>query len=171
VLPLSGGIYIEVVAALDHPAVDAAPFGRAVRARTEAGGGWFSWVVGVSDLAAMESRFGRKAAVGHRVRPDGFDLRWRQIGINDTASDPQLPWFIHWDIEKRHHPSIPGSPVTLERIDIAGERARIVEFLGDEETRALDGLKITWLPIDQNDGESGIVAAYFTTPHGVVAID
>ena len=39
VLPLAGGVYLEVVGALDHPAADKAPFGQAVKARSEAGGG------------------------------------------------------------------------------------------------------------------------------------
>ena len=34
VLPLTAGTYIEVVAVLDHPASDKAPFGQAVRARS-----------------------------------------------------------------------------------------------------------------------------------------
>src|SRR3954470_17233527 len=60
VLPLSGGIYLEVVEALDHPAVESAPFGQAVKARKLAGGGWFSWVVAVTDMAAIEQRLGRQ---------------------------------------------------------------------------------------------------------------
>ncbi|MGN6162260.1 MAG: VOC family protein, partial [Marmoricola sp.] len=43
VLPLPGGTYLEVVEVLDHPASDKAPFGQAVRARTELGGGWLGW--------------------------------------------------------------------------------------------------------------------------------
>jgi hypothetical protein len=171
VLPLKGNIYLEVVEALDHPAAERAPFGRAVRARTEAGGGWFSWVVGVSDLPAIESRLGRPAAVGHRIRPDGYDLRWRQIGVNDSSADPQLPWFIHWDSDKTEHPAAGESLTALERLDIAGERERVTAFLGEEAAAALDDLKVRWLPTSENDGESGIVAAHFTTPHGVVVID
>ena len=55
VLPLGGGTYVEVVAALDHPAADRQPFGQAVRARAEAGGGWLGWVVAVDDLAPVEA--------------------------------------------------------------------------------------------------------------------
>ena len=40
ILPLNGGVYLEVVEVLDHPASDKAPFGQAVRARSEQGGGW-----------------------------------------------------------------------------------------------------------------------------------
>jgi hypothetical protein len=171
VLPLSGGIYLEVVEALDHPAVEAAPFGRAVKARKLAGGGWFSWVVAVSDLPAIEQRLGRRAAPGHRRRPDGYDLRWKQIGVLDTASDPQLPWFIHWESEKAEHPAAAGGTVNLELLDIAGDRSRVVEFLGDRATKSLDDLKVRWLPVEDNDGESGIVAVHFTTARGVVVVD
>lgn len=171
VLPLNGGVYVEVVEALDHPATETAPFGRAVRARAEAGGGWLGWVVGTSDLAPIEARFGRPAAAGHRIRPDGFDLRWKQIGVNVTAADPQLPYFIHWESDESEHPAAPGGTVNLERLDIAGERAHVVKFLGDEATAALEGLKVKWLPVEDNDGESGVVAAHFTTQRGVVVID
>jgi hypothetical protein len=171
VLPLAGGVYLEVVEALDHPAVESAPFGRAVKARSEAGGGWMSWVVGVTDLAAVEQRLGRPAAAGHRVRPDGYDLRWRQIGINDTANDPQLPWFIHWESDKSEHPASAGGKVRLERLDIAGDRPTVVGFLGEDAARSLDGLKVRWLPAEENDGETGVVAAHFTTPRGVCVID
>ena len=171
VLPLAGGVYLEVVEALDHPAVDAAPFGRAVKARSQAGGGWLSWVVGVTDLPAIEQRLGRPAAYGHRVRPDGYDLRWRQIGINDTANDPQLPWFIHWESEKSEHPASAGGKVRLERLDIAGDRAAVVEYLGEKATHDLDDLHVKWLPPEENDNETGVVAAHFTTPHGVSVID
>ena len=53
VLPLAGGSYVEVVAPLDHPATDSAPFGKAVKARAEDGGGWLGWVVGVDDITAL----------------------------------------------------------------------------------------------------------------------
>jgi hypothetical protein len=171
VLPLAGGIYLEVVEALDHPAVERAPFGRSVKLRSEEGGGWLNWVVGVSDLEAVERRLKRNAAPGHRVRPDGYDLRWRQIGINDTVSDRQLPWFIHWDSEMAEHPAATGGTVNLERLDIAGERAVVVAFLGNNATASLSSLKVSWLDPSDNDGDTGIVAAHFTTPHGVVVID
>ncbi|MDQ1616250.1 MAG: hypothetical protein QOJ60_2189, partial [Actinomycetota bacterium] len=80
VLPLAGGVYLEVVAALEHPASDKAPFGRAVKARSELGGGWLAWVVAVDDIGPVERRLGRTAVLGHRIRPDGVELAWRQIG-------------------------------------------------------------------------------------------
>jgi hypothetical protein len=171
VLPLKNGVYLEVVEALDHPAVERAAFGRLVRARTEAGGGWLSWVVAVSDIEPIEQRLGRPAAAGHRVRPDGYDLRWCQIGIKDAENDRQLPWFIHWDSEMSEHPAAIGGGVSLESLDIAGERETVTEFIGDEATESLGNLSVQWLASSEFDGETGIVAAHFATPHGSVVID
>jgi len=171
VLPLAGGIYLEVVEALDHPAVESAPFGRAVRDRKLAGGGWFSWVVAVPDMAVIEQRLGRPAVPGHRRRPDGYDLRWRQIGVLDTASDPQLPYFVQWESDRAEHPASAGGSVNLELLDIAGDRSRVADFLGDQATKSLEDLKVRWLPVEDNDGDSGIVAAHFITSRGVVVID
>ena len=63
------GVYLEVVAALDHPAADKAPFGQAVKARTEAGGGWLAWVVAVDDIAPSSRGWaGRRSRVTGAVR-------------------------------------------------------------------------------------------------------
>jgi hypothetical protein len=74
VLPIEGGVYVEVVAALDHPASDKAPFGQAVKARAEDGGGWLGLAVAVEDISPFEQRLGRESVEGHRVRPDGYDI-------------------------------------------------------------------------------------------------
>ena len=97
ILPLAGGIYMEIVEVLDHPASDKAPFGQAVRARSALGGGWMGWVVSVDDMRPVEARLGREAVKGNRHRPDGTELLWQQIGVNGLISDPQLPYFISWD--------------------------------------------------------------------------
>ena len=79
--PLLNGQYLEIVCPLDHPATDATPFGQAVKKKAEAGGGWLTWVFSSSDLAGIEEKFGRKAADGYRTRPDGSELKWKQIGV------------------------------------------------------------------------------------------
>src|SRR4051812_22426500 len=62
VLPLADGCYLEIVAALDPPAAARAPFGRAVSARPQAGGGWLAGGVGVQDIPPYEARLNRPAA-------------------------------------------------------------------------------------------------------------
>jgi glyoxalase-like protein len=169
VLPLSGGIYLEAVEALEHPAVDRAPFGRAVRARSETGGGWLGWAIRVPDIAPVETRLGRQSAEGHRRRPDGFDLRWKQIGINDLLGDPQLPFFVQWLTDEEHHPSSASSALSLRAVRIAGDQARIDAYLGTPARQPLDGIDVEWSP--PLDDETGVLSATFTTPAGVVALD
>ena len=125
VLPLANGVYLEVVAALDHPAADKAPFGQAVKARSEAGGGWLAWVVAVDDLAPIEDRLGRPSVDGHRRRPDGVDLTWRQIGVLDLLDDPALPFFMQWQGDPALHPSVdPRRGPGIDQVEICGDGRR-----------------------------------------------
>jgi hypothetical protein len=169
VLPLKNGCYLEVVDVLDHPAADRAPFGQAVRARRDAGGGWLGWAIRVDDITAIESRLGRRAAQGHRRRPDGFDLRWKQIGIKDLAVDPQRPFFVQWQTDDEHHPSGGDSHVTLTTLEFAGDEFTVDEYLGVSSTQPLDGIEVIWE--SPSEDETGVVAAVFETPSGTVRLD
>lgn len=172
VLPLTGGCYVEVVEALDHPAADRAPFGRAVRARSETGGGWLAWAVAVDDIGVIEQRLGRPSAKGHRRRPDGFDLLWRQIGINDVSEDPQLPFFTQWQSDPAQHPSHGDTSVTLVGLEIAGDEPTVDAYLGTSSRQPLDGIAVEWFsPFESEHGEHGVIAALFDTEYGEVRLD
>ena len=170
-LPLQNGQYIEVVCPLDHPASDSSPFGKAVSRRAAEGGGWLTWVVAVDDVSAIETRLGRPAVDGHRTKPDGTDIRWKQIGVLGTLEDRQLPFFIEW-IEN-HHPSTDGKAVaTIVKVEIAGDEATITNYLGSDTSKALgDNVEVVWLSPADNDGENGIVAVHLNTPSGFVRLD
>jgi hypothetical protein len=170
-LPLQNGHYIEVVCPLDHPASDSSPFGKAVSRRAAEGGGWLTWVVAVDDVSAIETRLGRPAVDGHRTKPDGTDIRWKQIGVLGTLEDRQLPFFIEW-IEN-HHPSTDGKAIaTIVKVEIAGDEATITNYLGSDTAKALgDNVEVVWLSPADNDGENGIVAVHLNTPSGVVRLD
>lgn len=167
ILPLAGGTYVEVVSALDHPAAAKAPFGRAVQRRADAGGGWLGWAVAVDDIAPIEQRLGREAGPGYRVRPDGHQLRWRQIGILDLMEDPQLPYFVQWDCTATDHPSAAGGPVSIGKIELAGDPITIETWLGGPADNPLDEVAVEWLDAD----EQGVIAIWFSTRGGMVRID
>lgn len=167
ILPLANGCYVEVVSALDHPAAEKAPFGRAVAQVAETGGGWFSWVVSVDDISPVEQRLGREAREGHRIRPDGVDLCWKQLGVLNVMEDPELPFFVEWSCPNTEHPSSGGSAVAIERIEMAGDPEAISSWLGTGPTHPLDDIDVDWVEAD----EDGLVAVWFTTPHGSVRID
>ena len=170
-LPLQNGHYIEVVCPLDHPASDASPFGKAVSRRAAEGGGWLTWVVAVDDVASIETRLGRQAVDGHRTKPDGTDIRWKQIGVLGTLEDRQLPFFIEWT--ENHHPSTDGKAVaTIVKIEIAGDEETISNWLGSGTAQALgDNVEVIWISPSENDGDNGIVAVHLMTPTGVVRLD
>lgn len=165
ILPLAGGAYVEVVSALDHPAAQKAPFGQAVHQRAEAGGGWLSWVLSVTDITPVEQRLGRTAARGHRIRPDGVELRWKQIGVLDTMDRPYMPFFVHWDCADTEHPSAGGSAISIESIELCGDPDTVREVV-DLDT-GLSGASVTWV----DDDDPGVSSVTFRTPAGSVRID
>jgi hypothetical protein len=171
ILPLQNGHYLEVVCPLDHPAADSSPFGQAVSKRASEGGGWFTWAVAVDNLSEIENRLGREAVVGHRKRPDGTDLNWKQIGILDVMRDGQLPYFIRW--ESLNHPSTDGKAVAkLTKVEIAGDAKTIENWIGSDLQKALgDEVQVIWVDPSQNDGENGLVAAYLMTSAGEIRLD
>ena len=170
ILPLAGNTYLEVVEVLDHPASDKAPFGQAVRARSALGGGWLGWAVAVSDIAVAEERLGRAAAQGSRHRPDGVELRWKQLGVKGLQSDPQLPFFIQWEGEAgtANHPSAGGTgQVSLAALEIAGDPGRVSDWLGGPVEQPLEDVKVDWVA---PNGTPGILAVQFQTRDGLVRI-
>ena len=168
VLPLTSGTYLEVVEVLDHPASDKVAFGQAVRARSDLGGGWLGWVVSVDDISLVAGRLGREAVDGSRHRPDGVELRWKQVGVTGFQSDPQLPFFVQWESPEDLHPSLGASGVLhLDTLEIAGDPHRVNEWLGDPVTDPLDDVEVDWVA---EHGTPGVVAAQFSTPSGLVRI-
>jgi len=168
VLPLTAWTYVELVDVLDHPASDKAPFGQAVRARTEAGGGWLGWVVAVDDISVVEHRLGRESAIGSRHRPDGTELRWKQIGVNGLSADPQLPFFVQWEVPAELHPSFGADEdYSLACLEIAGDPQRVSEWLGETVEAPLEDIKVEWAA---PNGTPGIIAVQVQTPHGLVRV-
>jgi hypothetical protein len=166
IAPLADGVYLEVVAALDHPASDKAPFGQAVKRRSRTGGGWLGWVIAVDDIAPIESRLDRPAARGHRVRPDGAELHWLQIGVNAMIADPLLPFFVQWMSDPEEHPAVGSSGgLRLTGLELAGDPESLSSWLSDANRDPLDGVHISWV-----DGDPGIVAAHLDTPNGPIRI-
>lgn len=166
ILPLAHQRYVEVVTVLDHPASDKAPFGQAVRARSEAGGGWLAWVVRVDDMAKVEERLGRESVVGSRHRPDGVQYSWRQLGVKGLLADPQLPFYICWD-DSQHPSDDATTAVTIIGLQIAGDPDRVTEWLG--LPTGTTGTEIDFRFVAPH-GTPGLLSVTFSTPKGPVTI-
>ncbi|WP_288026144.1 VOC family protein [Arthrobacter sp.] len=168
IIPLTDHHYLEVVEVLDHPASDKAPFGQAVRARSQAGGGWMGWCVAVDDLTPFEERLGRSAVPGNRKFPDGRELVWQQIGIKGLIADPQVPYMLKWEGDPALHPSLARpSTVRLASLTIAGSAERLTEWLGQPVEQPLEDVAVEWFA---PRGTPGIMSVTFETANGNVTI-
>ena len=127
--PLLNGQYIEVVCPMDHPATDLTPFGRAVKNKAEEGGGWMTWVLATPDLSEIESKLNRQSVIGTRRLPNGKELKWKQIGVQEIIENNHYPFFIQWLSD--YHPSTQGAmPVTkIKEIDMNGAEANFEKLI------------------------------------------
>jgi len=168
--PLQDGKYLEVVCPLDHPATEQTPWGKAVSKKAQEGGGWLTWVFSTEDISPIEAKFGREAVEGHRTRPDGTDLKWKQIGVKEITESRELPFFIQW--LTKDHPSKDGTAVAkIEKIRIADQDELSDSWFKDEILSALSGVVIEWVNPAQSDGEVGILDLELSTPNGNVTLN
>ena len=119
-------------------------------------------------LSGLEDRLDRKAVDGNRHFPDGRLLEWKQIGIRGTQADPQLPFFIKWLSDESVLPKALRGTVRLIKLEIAGDRGRLEEWLGCRADLIGDlNFEIDWIA---PHGQPGIIAAHFQAPHGAVRV-
>ena len=167
---LKNGQYIEVVCPLNHPATEQTPWGKAVLKKANEGGGWFTWVFSTKDIAPIAARFGREAIEGHRTRPNGTDLKWKQIGVKEIADTREFPFFIQW--LSHDHPSQDGTPIAeIEKIFISDKDELSGSWFKNEILTALGDVKIEWASPLTHDNQTGIVAVQLATPSGAVILD
>lgn len=169
IIPLAKRQYLEIVEVLDHPSADKAPFGQAVRNRSQVGGGWMGWCVSVDDLSRFEERLGRKAVPGNRKFPDGNELTWQQIGIKGLIADPQVPYLLRWDEGTEDiHPSQAYSPqAELTQLAIAGSPERVTDWLNCPDADPFEDVDVHWIA---PSGTPGIMSVTFRSPNGEITI-
>jgi hypothetical protein len=168
--PLLDGKYIEVVCPLDHPATEQTPWGKAVAQKAAEGGGWLTWVFSTDDISPIEEKFGRKAAEGHRTRPDGTDLKWKQIGVQEISEARELPFFIEWLTS--NHPSTDGTgSVRIKRIFVAESAQLSNSWFEDEIISSLIHDKIEIAISKKDDNSTGLVAVEFLENEKTILID
>jgi hypothetical protein len=167
---LKNGQYIEVVCPLDHPATEQTPWGKAVSKKANEGGGWLTWVFSTKDITPIAARFGRDAIEGHRTRPNGTDLKWKQIGVKEIADSREFPFFIQWLTQE--HPSQDGTAVAeIERIVISSGNELERSWFKDEILAALGETRIEWVNPSDYDQTTGIVELHLVTPTGTIILD
>ena len=167
--PLLNGQYIEVVCPLDHPATDATPFGQAVKKKSIEGGGWLAWVFSVDNISAIETKFGRLSVGGYRKKPDGTELKWKQLGVKEIFSMNELPFFIEW--QTSNHPSQDGiAESKINKLHITSEGKLEKSLFKNEIQDSLKNIEIEWIKLSSVEDSAGIDAIDFETKNGLVCI-
>jgi hypothetical protein len=162
--PLLNKQYIEVVCPLDHPATDVTPFGQVVKQKLEEGGGWLAWVISTENIIHFEKIIERESVLGKRVKPNGEELEWRQLGVLSLTSDPELPFFIQWI--SGEHPSVGNdAKASISKINIEGDSSKVIKLLADE-TSIFENLNFT----NQKNQLSGINSIEFNFNGNTVEI-
>ena len=167
---LKNGQYIEVVCPLDHPATEQTPWGKAVSKKANEGGGWFTWVFSTDDISLIETKFGRKSIEGNRTRPNGSELKWKQIGVKEIMDVPEFPFFIQWLTDD--HPSLDGNP-TAEIMEIVVSAPNELEnsWFKAEISQALNSAQISLCERKYEDSEVGITKIVLKTAQGVIQLE
>ena len=121
----------------------------------------------MDDLTQVENELGRKAVEGHRRRPDGTELSWKQIGIIELLEDPTLPFFIKW--LSSEHPSEDGKAVAkIQRITV-NKYPQTTSNSIDAKLEALYGQN-EFLAVDNETDEVGIIKVEFDVNGSIVNI-
>jgi hypothetical protein len=104
------------------------------------------------------------------MRPNGTDLKWKQIGVKEIAATREFPFFIQW--LSADHPSQDGTPLAeIEKIVIADIDQLADSWFKEDILASIGDVNIEWIHPSLNDDQSGIVAVHLSTPGGLVILD
>lgn len=135
IVPL-GPDYLELMAVVDADEAQAGPLGPWVTA-LESSSALGALCLRTNDIESVASRLGSPALPMQRVRPDGVVLAWRLAGLDQTLSDPSLPFFIQWDVPPQDMPgaaSVPHevSPHGIAWVEVCGDDKTVRERVGED---------------------------------------
>jgi hypothetical protein len=126
IVPL-GETYLELVAVVDRAEAAASGFGSWV------GGGerprLLGWCLRTDALDAVARRLCLTIADGSRARPDGTVLRWRMAGLERSAEEPSLPFFIEWGAGTPYPGRALAQSALIEQVRLQGDPDRVEEWL------------------------------------------
>ena len=130
IVPL-GQTYLELVAVVDDAEAEASGFGSWVT-----GGDLprlLGWCVRTDDLDEVADRLGLTIADGSRARPDGTVLNWRMAGLELSAEEPSLPFFIEWGADTPYPGEALAQSATIDELRLQGDPRRVARWVGDAD--------------------------------------
>jgi Glyoxalase-like domain len=127
IVPL-GETYLELVAVVDEAEAERSGFGSWVEGDELPR--LLGWCLRTDDLDSVAGRLDLPVADGSRARPDGMILSWRMAGLQRSAEEPSLPFFIEWGAGTPYPGEALEQSGTIEELRLRGDQDRIEEWLG-----------------------------------------
>lgn len=160
IVPL-GDDYIELMSVIDPAEAETSVMGRWVDAAARDGARLHALCLRTDDIAGVAADRGLEAIPMTRLRPDGMVLSWRLAGLDRAISEPPLPFFIQWDVDRREMPGAAVAPHTCDPtgitgVELAGDPAGIRAWIGDADIPvavAAGAPSLTNATIGTSDGE------------------
>jgi len=89
--------------------------------------------------------------------------------VLDLMADPQLPYFLAWEVAVDQRPGAGGAATpAFERLEISGDREQVLTWIGGSDQHdPLEEVKVDWVDSE----EPGVVAVHFKCNGGSVRID
>jgi hypothetical protein len=135
VVPL-GDTWIELLGLIDAEAAGADPRAEMFSRVVAAGDRLLGWALAPDDLDAVADRVGLPAlsstSTGLRT---GERTEWRQVGFDETRTEPYLPFFVAppMRIQLMNAIANPRSTPSRVRMELSGDPERLKQWLGDIE--------------------------------------
>lgn len=159
IVPL-GETFLELIAVVDPAEAAGSAFGSWVAAGATSEGMPLGWAVRTDDLDEVVDRLGLVVEAKSRKDASGRTLRWRVAGIEESAAEPSLPFFLEWG----DGTPFPGrAPVThsagaveIARLELDGDRQRLADWLGSHQlpiTMREDGPAVASVMLSSAGGE------------------
>jgi hypothetical protein len=133
IVPL-GDTYVELITVVDPAEAAGSAFGSWVAAGATSEGRPLGWAVRTDDLDEVAGRLDLVVEAKSRKDASGRTLRWRVAGIEESAAEPSLPFFLEWGdatpFPGRAPVTHPAGAVEIASLELEGDRQRLADWLG-----------------------------------------
>ncbi|HEX2058747.1 MAG TPA: VOC family protein [Actinomycetota bacterium] len=136
IVPL-GDSYVELMAVVDEDEAAGSALAAWVRATCANGDRLGALCLRTRHADAHAERLGTPALEMGRLRPDGVELRWKLVGLEQTLADPRLPFFIQWLAEPGDLPGAtpvehPAGARGIEWVEVACDAQTLRDRVGGD---------------------------------------
>ena len=158
IVPL-GDTYLELIAVVDEQEAAGSVFGSWVARAGPVLAQPLGWAVRTHELDDVAARLGLTVTAGSRPTADGRVLRWRVAGLDQSAADPSLPFFLAWERGTPFPGRARASDMRIAEVEVGGDPDRLADWLGPHD-----------LPLAIRRGTPAVRSVRLAGPGGEVVV-